>query len=255
MQKLQILISRLPLSLLPLCKCLLCEQTIEHTNSKSQDQNNKNIVPLNNRLICHHCHTRLPFLHQSCSICSMPTTGNHSEVCGECLRKTPVFQKTVSAFHYEPPVSQMITQLKFNAQHRVVPILTDYLIQKIQQSYANETMPEAIIAVPLYAKKTKLRGFNHAQLIAKRISQKLDIPMLSHVKRIKNTLPQIDLDSAARYRNLKNAFQANNLQHRHIAIVDDVMTTGATATSLSQALLQSGCQKIDVWSVARAFAE
>lgn len=248
--------SSFPLSLFPFCECLLCKQVINSDNQKSVCQNNDNAPHLlDHSLICHHCHARLPFLPHSCSVCSMPITTNDTEVCGECLRKTPFFQKAVCAFHYEPPISQMITQLKFNAQYRVVPLLSDYLTQKIQRAYANHIIPEAIVAVPLYSRKVKQRGFNHAQLIAKRLSKKLGIPLISPVKRIKNTLPQIDLDSTARYRNLKNAFQVKDLQHNHIAIVDDVMTTGATVASLSQTLLKNGCEQIDVWSVARAFPE
>ena len=192
----------------------------------------------------------------------MSLSGENSDIspissatnCGECLKISPPYDRVISAFHYEPPVSDFITQLKYSAQLQLLPVLSDYLVKKIQSSYKTSNLPELIIATPLHPKKLVSRGFNQSRLIANKISKALKIRMLDKgVNRIKQTQAQSGLDSVERKRNIKNAFQVQTDLPLHVAVVDDVVTTGMTAAELSKQLLKHGATKVDIWCLARAY--
>jgi len=174
--------------------------------------------------------------------------------CGECLKNSPPYDRVISAFHYEPPVSDFITQLKYSAQFQLLPVLSDYLIQRIQSSYDASTLPKLIIATPLHPQKLVSRGFNQSRLIANKIGNALNTRVLDKgVERIKKTQAQSGLDSVERKKNMKNAFQVQAHLPEHVAVVDDVVTTGMTATELSKQLLKHGAKRIDIWCLARAY--
>ncbi|TQV89714.1 ComF family protein [Aliikangiella coralliicola] len=216
------------------------------------------IQPPNSRLICHYCHQRLPLLRQSCRVCAMPVTGvltdNQEQVCGQCLRHSPMFKKTITAFHYEPPISDFITSMKFNGIYYLSSLLTDYLEQQIRLSYQPENFPQGLVAVPLHPKKLRKRGFNQAQLIAKTLAKSFSIPLLSHlVKRNRDTQAQTSLDALKRQQNLRGAFNVISKPPNFVAVVDDVMTTGTTANELATQLIKQGAERVDVWCIARAY--
>jgi len=177
--------------------------------------------------------------------------------CGACLKDTPNFHKTVVAFHYEAPVSDLITSLKFNGQHLFLPLLSDYLLKAIETNYEKDNLPEVIVPVPLHSKKLCERGFNQALLIAQSLSKQLNTPLLTKsTVRNRYTQAQSALDANQRHKNLKGAFSVNNLNefdNKSVAIVDDVMTTGTTANELSCQLIKAGASRVDVWCIARAF--
>ena len=177
-----------------------------------------------------------------------------STTCGECLKMSPPYDRVISAFHYEPPVSDFITQLKYSAQLQLLPLLSEYLTQKIQSSYPTSTLPELIIATPLHPKKLVSRGFNQSRLIANKVGKVLKIKILDKgVDRLKQTQAQSGLDSVERKKNMKNAFQVETDLPQHVAVVDDVVTTGMTASELSKQLLKHGAKKVDIWCLARAY--
>jgi len=234
-------------ALVPDSDCFLCGGTVDST-------------PTHSKLICHHCHLRLPVLINACPICAMPIktteyTGLAIQACGACLKQTPIFDKTIAAFHYEPPISDFITSLKFNAQHHFTPLLSNYLATTLRSHYQNEALPQALIPVPLHPKKSQERGFNQAQLIAQSLSEQLQIPLLKDIaKRIRFTKAQSALNADQRQRNLKGAFIVEPINKKSVALIDDVMTTGATANEISSQLLKAGATRVDIWCVARAFA-
>jgi len=149
-------------SIIPDSDCYLCHEKVKSYTNQS-------------KLICHHCHARLPILQNGCPICAMPTASKPSNAlnqpCGACLKKTPHYHKTVSAFHYETPINDFITSLKFNGQHYFVPLLSEYLLKAIEVKYEVDERPEVIVPVPLHSKKLRERGFNQALLIAQSLSK------------------------------------------------------------------------------------
>jgi len=212
-------------------------------------------------IICTDCHQRLPLSLSACHTCGLPlslTSINQSKskqtVCGECLKSSPTYNRTISGFHYEAPINEFITQLKFSSQFQLLPLLCDYLIDKINERYDKVSLPDAIIPVPLHLKKLVQRGFNQSQLIADQIAKTLAVKVLTNgIKRIKMTQAQSGLDSVERKGNVKKAFQIDGKLPEHIAIVDDVVTTGMTVSELASQARLHGAKKIDIWCVARAY--
>lgn len=250
-------------NLIPNSDCLLCRANFSQSRfSHNSSVNRKQTV---SKLLCQHCHALLPELQTGCFVCAMPLlidTLTKKSVCGACLKDSPHFSQTIAAFHYEAPVNNFITQLKFNAQRHYVALLADYLVRRVEQHYQNMALPaqnmklpDLIIPVPLHVKKIRQRGFNQAQLIAQYLSKQLNIPCHNNIAhRIRNTRAQSSLDAKARQRNLKGAFQVSDLHQQSIALVDDVVTTGTTVNELSIELIKSGASRVDVWSLARAYA-
>ena len=116
----------------------------------------------------------------------------------------------------------------------------------------DEPKPEAILPVPLHWRKQWLRGYNQAQELARPISKQLSIPCNNRLlRRIRATKVQAGLSKLSRHSNLKNAFAVGEHNYRHVAILDDVVTTGSTVTTLVKLLKKSGCERVDVWAICR----
>ncbi|MDF1760861.1 MAG: ComF family protein [Coxiellaceae bacterium] len=199
--------------------------------------------------ICDTCHQLLPWLGVCCPQCANPTSS--TGLCGQCIKQPPSFDNTLACFNYQPPISHMITQLKFKQQLCYGQWITQLLIEKIK---TNNNLPEAIMAVPLHKKRIKQRGYNQAGIIAQTISNQLQIPCIQYsVIRHKATAAQTDLSAKQRQINLRHAFTINNkIDQKHIALVDDVMTTGSTLNALAALLKQQGVQRVDCYTIARA---
>jgi ComF family protein len=220
-------------------------------------------IPISNsraRVICEYCHQHLPFSINNCHTCGLPLQHHKSiahttnATCGNCLINSPNYNRVVSAFHYETPVSDFVTQLKYSAQFQLLPLLVDYLANKITQYYTRKELPELLVAIPLHPTKQKSRGFNQAQLIANRLSRQFSIPVAySGVERVKMTKAQSGLDAKQRKQNIKDAFKISFSLPSHIAVIDDVITTGLTISEFTKTALGSGCRKVDAWSIARAY--
>ncbi len=123
-----------------------------------------------------------------------------------------------------------------------------------QRLQAETPLPELIIPVPLHHARYRSRGFNQAIEISRPLSATLKIPMDNHaVKRIINTSSQSELHAKERHKNIRGAFQVKKaINAKHIAIIDDVITTGSTVTELAKVLKRAGVKRVDVWSFARA---
>lgn len=203
-----------------------------------------------NGVICPDCQRALPWNKYACRRCALPI--ERGQICGACLSHPPVFEQCIVPFRYEPPISTLIIQLKFQQKLRCARILGELLGESIQNQ-ANK-LPECIIPVPLHTQRIRQRGFNQAVEIARPLSKRFNIPLLyAPCYRRKNTRPQSQLSAQGRRRNLKAAFGLQkNIPFQHVAIIDDVMTTGQTVRVLSQLLHREGVQKIEVWCCARA---
>ncbi len=214
--------------------CLLCK---EPTQSKLA--------------LCTHCIKALPWRTESyCQRCGLALP--EPNICGRCLKDPPSFDRVIAAFDYSAPIDQFVFSLKFS--HKLIYA---YILGTLQLKYILDTkhpLPEALIPVPLHPKRLRERGFNQAGEIAKIVAKKLKLPCLNHnLIRKKATKAQAQLKAKARRANVKNAFEINKpIPYSHIAIVDDVITTGATVRQICLTLKQSGVKTIDVWCAARA---
>lgn len=199
-------------------------------------------------LCCTACSADLPRLStQHCPVCALPTPDGC--VCGECLKQQPPFDHTVAAFIYSFPLDKLIQALKFR-EHL---ILVDFFADAVAQSIT--IRPDCIVALPLHPNRLRERGFNQSLLLAKRIARQLDIPLLANAcTRVRNTPPQSSLPWKERDKNMRQAFTCSadaDVHGKHVAIVDDVMTTGASTGELARALKQAGASEVSVWVVAR----
>ncbi len=151
-------------------------------------------------------------------------------------------------FEYQSPINQLITQLKFHNQLHLAYWFGRWFCQR----YRGE-LPQAILPVPLHVQRLRERGFNQALEIAKPIARYFKLPLIkTAVVRHKLTTPQTTLSKSQRQTNLHQAFRLKHpLSFHHIAILDDVITTGATIQSLIHCLKQSSIERIDVWAIAR----
>jgi ComF family protein len=202
--------------------------------------------------LCRHCHSTLPWLTHTCQCCALPLATDKARLCGQCLKKPPAYQQSLSLFHYQAPIANLINQLKF--QHRLVAshVLAQLLSEKVQQYYQQQTLPELIIPIPLHKKRLQQRGFNQALELARIVSKKRRLPINSEsVQRTRNTAQQSQLPATERAANVRNVFIAEGELPKHVAIVDDVVTTGNTVQAMSLALQHAGVERIDVWSIAR----
>ncbi|WP_321325127.1 ComF family protein [Thiomicrorhabdus sp.] len=190
-----------------------------------------------------------PIPTEVCPQCCEPS--KDSKICGACLTHPPAFSRTQIGFYFDKELVDLLHGLKYGNKPAYARILAELLAERVD---ANGI--EAIIAVPLYAKRFRDRGFNQAQLIAESLAKILHIPVINQaVFRVKNTPTQTHLNAKQRRQNLKNAFSvdANKFSGLvHVALVDDVMTTGATMQSLAEQIKKkTHIEFIQAWSVAK----
>lgn len=203
--------------------------------------------------LCAGCHADLPWLHRACPRCGEPLPESAPEgiPCGRCQQKPPPFDAVRSLFRYETGARDLITSLKFRARHPAARLLGEMMAER----FAGFTeKPEVLIPVPLHPSRYAQRGFNQAIELARPIARRLGIPSsLSDCIRSRATSPQTGQTAEERRRNLKNAFAVRSpLRAEYVALIDDVVTTGATASALAKVLRRAGVGRVEVWACARA---
>lgn len=207
-----------------------------------------------NRLdICHDCYMQLPWALHQCPRCAapLPETSPINLICGECLHQAPAFDSTMAVFKHQHAIRYMVTQLKFNAQYKHARLLGTLLSDALKTQVDR---PQAIVPMPLHPNRFRERGFNQSIEIARIISKNLRIPLLlNHCTRHRDTLHQTLLTRAERQKNVHNSFKLiNPIPFSHIAILDDVMTTGSTLHELALVLKNAGVERVDAWVCSRA---
>ena len=206
--------------------------------------------------LCHACIAGLPRVGPHCPICAMPvaTPATAPEVCGQCLRRPPHFDATFAALEYAAPVDRMIQSLKYAANLPLAIVFAQFLREQLPPSAGNRIMG----AMPLHPARLRQRGFNQALEIARHIAkQRADITLLvDGVHRIRDTPAQAGLHVEQRRANIRHAFACDiDLAGMTVAIVDDVMTTGATLDELARTLKNRGAARVENWVVARTITQ
>ena len=202
---------------------------------------------------CPACYRNLPQLPAShCPVCLWPVPTN--EICGNCLKKPPAFTRTLAALRYTFPADALIHALKYQTNLAIAPVLANLFIARLKTM---ETMPDVIVPMPLHPIRLRERGFNQAMEIGRTIAKQTGIALLPDgCSRIKHTLPQTGLPWKERQKNIRRAFSCRiDVSGKHVAIVDDVMTTGATLNELAQVLRRRGATEISNWVIARTLPE
>ncbi|QDQ25682.1 ComF family protein [Chitinimonas arctica] len=198
--------------------------------------------------ICSPCLADLPWLDEAyCPACGLPSP--LAERCGACTRSPPAFDSTLAAWRYEWPLDRLIPAYKYGGQLILGAALADGLLARLRA----RPRPDCLLAMPLHPQRLRERGFNQSHELARRLARKLELPLLHRgIARILHTPPQASLALAERRKALRDAFTVErDLHGMRIAVVDDVMTTGASLDALANALKAAGAFHVDCWVLAR----
>jgi ComF family protein len=199
-------------------------------------------------ILCPACDADLPRLAGTlCPRCALPSPG--AAVCGRCLADAPHYDATVAALAYRFPADTLVHSLKFRGQLALAPLMGDLLIEKIRERI------DLVVPVPLSRERLRERGYNQAAEIARHVAKARRVRLeLTIIARERNTQAQADLPWSERARNVRGAFRCErSLDGAAIAVVDDVMTTGATLDELAATLKRAGAARVVNWVVARTF--
>ena len=215
--------------------CLLCKQRSDSA-----------------RDLCAACAADLVRNHIACPRCALPLQAP-APACGECLRDEPPFATALAPFVYASPLDRLEASFKFGRSLAAGRVLSELWLDALRE--APPALPDALVPVPLHRDRLRERGYNQALELARPLARELGIDLrLDMLQRVRATSAQSDLDAAARRRNLRGAFAAADrvAPPAHVAIVDDVMTTGTTLRECARALARAGVARVDVWALARA---
>ncbi len=200
----------------------------------------------NTHAVCRACLNDLPWHPKtSCPQCGLASDGN---LCGSCISSQPDFDATHAVFLYSFPIDAMMQRYKYGNMLSLYSFFGQMLSEKVDLNTI-----DLIIPMPMHPARIKERGFNQAHEIAKVLTknqtEKLDF---KSAERIKLTPPQASLPLKARVKNIKGAFKVTgDLRGKRIAIVDDVMTTGASLNELAITLKEAGASHVECWVIAR----
>lgn len=213
-------------------RCLLCFSCVKNSHLS----------------ICSQCISDLPWQTRSCC----PQCGVISvqgEICGHCLKSPPAFDHTQSVCNYEYPLNAILQQYKYGNKLIVAELFGKLLADALPRT----DLPDVIIPMPLHPHRLKERGFNQAvemaRVTARELKLKLDV---SICRRTLLSPPQASLPLKQRVKNMRNAFACDGqLNGLRVALVDDVMTTGASLNALAAAIKKAGASTVDCWVIAR----
>lgn len=197
---------------------------------------------------CEYCLAELPWISNGCIRCANEIVTDYAnKECGDCLIDPPLTDRNVTLFYYTFPVDSLITQLKFRKKLSYAYSLGHLLTKEVLKQYHldNRELPECLLPVPLHKSRLAIRGYNQAVEIARPLKKCLKIPIeLRAVKRTKATLAQTLITIEERPKNMQGAFSlVREFNYNHIAIIDDVITSFSTITSLAKTFTPVWCGK------------
>jgi len=195
-------------------------------------------------LLCAQCDAELPRLDFAlCPRCALASPGG--AICGRCLSSPGAYDATRAALAYDFPADALVHSLKFRGELALAPLLAALLLPRIRDDAVDH-----VVAVPLARKRLQERGYNQSVEIARHLRKEaLDVDLC---ERTRDVRPQIELPYEERQRNVRGAFRCTrSLVGARIAVVDDVMTTGATLNELARTLKAAGAVHVVNWVVAR----
>ena len=200
--------------------------------------------------LCAPCTRELPRNRHACERCALPLPVGAS-LCGQCPGRVPGGRAAWAPFRYGWPLDRLETRFKFGAD-----LAAGRLLAELWRSEpAPRDLPAMIVPVPLHRARLRRRGYNQALELAKPLAAAMGVSLVADaLERTRDTFAQTELDRAARGRNVRGAFHLREGVDLpdHVALVDDVMTTGATLAECVRLLKRSGVPRVDVWALARA---
>ena len=202
--------------------------------------------------LCAGCRTELPKNEICCPRCALPLV-EPADSCGRCLKKVPAFDQAWVPWRYAQPLDLMLLKLKFGGNLACARVLSSLWGEQLGQQRSGQV--DLLIPIPLAVDRLRERGYNQALELARPLARAAGLALApGALRRIRATEPQSGLDAKARRRNLSGAFAAADAKVRgcRIALIDDVMTTGATLNAAAKALKKAGASEVHAWALARA---
>jgi ComF family protein len=199
--------------------------------------------------LCQGCLKNLPRHRAACPRCAAPT-GDGGTLCGRCQQEPPAFQAAFAPFAYRPPLDKLIVDLKFHRRLHLSRTLGLLLTRELGASIPRSVV---IVPIPLHNARLRERGYNQALEIARETGKALSLPVdYRSLVRTRATAPQTKLPHQERRKNVRGAFACPQPPAwRHVILLDDVLTTGATANEAALTLIRAGVERVSVWAVAR----
>lgn len=171
-------------------------------------------------------------------------------ICGRCQQHPPAYAAVHAAFHYTTPIDRLIRGAKYGGRLDWAALLGRQLAHHM---HAHVPDFDAIVPVPLHRTRLRERGYNQSLELARPIIKRLKIPLLHAVRRLRATPSQASLSAEERTKNVRHAFAINGeVTGRSVAVVDDVVTSGATVEAVARCLLKAGAKRVEILAVARA---
>lgn len=198
-------------------------------------------------LACGECRQRLVYVREpACKKCGKPLEKEETEYCADCGRRKHSYIRGKAVFPYDRLLRASVARFKYRNRREYADFYAEELIKSCGTALLSWE-PDALIPIPLHKSRMRKRGFNQAELVARRIGKSLGIPVETGLLfRAKRTSPQKELSDAQRRANLKNAFQVrkNDVKLRKIVLIDDIYTTGSTIDAAAGVLLEHGAEKV-----------
>lgn len=208
--------------------------------------------------LCPACLADLPWLATACAGCGLPLSGERDQpgdaFCDDCRLAPPPWQRLHVLFRYEFPVDRLIAALKYHERLLLADSFGGLLADRADPA----ALPDLLLPVPVHAHRLRQRGHNQAALLARVCARRLGTACDPHsLRRVQDTAMQKLLDRDARRANLASAFawRGPGLAGRRVAVIDDVMTTGATLATLTDILLAAGAASVEGWLIARTLPD
>ena len=208
-------------------------------------------------LICPACFHKLSFVKQPvCKKCGKEIQDAAEEFCGDCTKRRHAFESGLALMNYDETARRSMAWIKYKNKREYLDFYAEAAAEKLRQ-YENreEWQFDGLVPVPVHPARKRKRGFNQAEVPAKRIGERLEMPVYPEfLYRIRNTEPLKELNPDERLRNLQQAFQADAEAIRargvqNVLLVDDIYTTGSTAEACTRALLSAGIEKVCFFAV------
>jgi ComF family protein len=201
--------------------------------------------------LCDACRAQLPWNQHACRQCGIGLMASGPTRCGACLLDPPPFTHAFCPLHYRFPVDCLLPRFKFHGDLAAGELLATLMQWPLDPA----DLPHALVPVPLHRSRLRTRGYDQALELARALARGVRVPVVANaLVRRRATRPQTELGAVDRQRNMCGAFalRAGARVPAHVALVDDVMTTGATLAECARVLLQGGVQRVDAWTIARA---
>lgn len=223
-------------------KCISCGEEL------NQDSHNN---------LCTECNKSLPYIHHFCPRCGSPISINNDGVCINCKINNYHFIASRSVFVYNDMISSIIRRIKYKSRKIYIPALSNFLAENFDKT---NFIVDMVTCVPSHVNREKTRKFNQSKLLAESFAEKVNLPFIEIADKIVDNPSQTSLDYNERKKNVENVYKLKPnirslIKDKIILIVDDLLTTGATASELSKVLLSGGARACYVYTIAHGFMD